>query len=88
MENPPPLVTFFRGERSNEMKEIKRMEQKIRFYYLMGGEMYRRTLLSTDAKCLGPKKALLVLCEAHEGGRAEHAGARALARKVVRAGFY
>lgn len=56
----PALVTFFRGERSNEVKEIKRMEQKICFYYLMGGEMYRRTLLSTDAKFLGPKREFQV----------------------------
>lgn len=54
----------------------------------MGEELYRRTLLSTDAKCLGLREAVLVLREAHEWGCAEHAGARAQARKLVRAGFY
>lgn len=61
---------------------------RIRFYYLMDGDLYRQTLLSPDDKCMGPKETVLVLREIQEEGAAKHAGARALAQKVVRAGFY
>lgn len=46
------------------------------------------TLLLTNAKCLSRDDGLLVLKEAHEGDCAENVGARSLARKVMRAGFY
>lgn len=70
------------------MKEMARMEARARFYYLVGENLYRKTFLPTDAKCLSKQEGDLVLRDAHEEGCAEHAGACSLARKVIRLGFY
>lgn len=56
-----PLIKFLKGEWRGETKEAERIERKICFYYLKEGELYRRTLLSSDAKCMSPKEVLLVL---------------------------
>lgn len=74
-----PFIRCLQGERSNSLKEMARLEVRARFYYLMGDVLYRKTLLPMDAKCLSRQEENLVLREAHEGGCAEHTGARSLA---------
>lgn len=64
------------------------MDKRARFYYIMDGTLFRKTFLPGDAKCLSRTEGLLVLRQAHEGGCAEHLGARSMTRKIVRAGFY
>lgn len=71
-----PLIRYLQGDRSGSLKEMTRMEGRARFYYLVGGDLYRKTLLPLDAKCLSRQDGNLVLREAHEGGCAEHVRAR------------
>lgn len=82
------IIQFLEGKRPESKKEEEILEMSAIFYYLINGMLFRKAFLPTDATCLSQPEGILVVREAHEGGCAEHVGARSLARKVARAGFY
>ncbi|KAL0448978.1 UNVERIFIED_CONTAM: hypothetical protein Slati_1454200 [Sesamum latifolium] len=55
---------------------------------MIDGSLYKRGFSSPLLKCLNPDKAEYVLREVHEGSCGNHSGARSLARKVLRLGYY
>uniref|UniRef100_A0A2N9FH63 Uncharacterized protein n=1 Tax=Fagus sylvatica TaxID=28930 RepID=A0A2N9FH63_FAGSY len=52
------------------------------------GTLYKKSFSLPYLRCLAPDEANYVLREIHEGVCGNHSGARALQRKVVRAGYY
>uniref|UniRef100_A0A2N9FT66 Uncharacterized protein n=1 Tax=Fagus sylvatica TaxID=28930 RepID=A0A2N9FT66_FAGSY len=52
------------------------------------GTLYKRGFSLPYLRCLAPDEANYVMREIHEGVCGDHSGARALQRKIVRAGYY
>ena len=57
-------------------------------FTITDGILYKRAFTTPLLKCLGPQEAEYTLLEIHSGICGEHLGARALASKVLRAGFF
>ncbi|KAL2235216.1 UNVERIFIED_CONTAM: hypothetical protein Sindi_1253800 [Sesamum indicum] len=55
---------------------------------LIGSQLYQRTIEGHLAKCLNEDQAAYVLREIHEGSCGNHSGARPLALKVLRQGYF
>ncbi|KAL2226183.1 UNVERIFIED_CONTAM: Gag-Pol polyprotein [Sesamum indicum] len=51
-------------------------------------KLYKRTVDEPLLKCLDEERALYVMREIHEGSCGNHSGARSLAQKIIRQGFY
>jgi len=52
------------------------------------GILYKRGFITPLIKCLGPNETQEVLADVHDGICIQHLGAKALAKKVLRAGYY
>ena len=57
-------------------------------FVLIGDDLYPRGYTRPLLKCLTPDQASYVVQELHEGICGTHSGARTMAAKVVRAGYY
>jgi hypothetical protein len=57
-------------------------------FTLVEGTLYKRGFITPLIKCLGPSETQEVLADIHEGICGQHLGAKALAKKVLRAGYY
>ena len=65
--------------------ERKREAQK---YVVMGGILYKQGFSSALLRCVTMEQSQRIMSEVHEGECSSHIGGRALAAKVLRAGFY
>jgi hypothetical protein len=52
------------------------------------GTLYKRGFNIPLIKCLGPNETKEVLADIHDGICEQHLGAKALAKKALRAGYY
>jgi hypothetical protein len=52
------------------------------------GILYKRGFITPLIKCLGANETQEVLADLHDGICEQHLGAKALAKKVLRAGYY
>ncbi|KAK2397192.1 hypothetical protein QL285_058795 [Trifolium repens] len=68
-----------------EAYKISRMSA---WYSMLGDKLYKRGFSGPLMLCVSPKEAKGILEEVHEGSCGSHIGARALAGKILRAGFY
>ena len=57
-------------------------------YTMISQDLYRRGYSTLLLKCLAKEQAQYVLHEIHDGACDNHYGARAMAAKVIRAGYY
>ena len=55
---------------------------------MVNGTLYKRGFTLPLLKCVSPEERNYILRETDEGIYGSHSGARVLAHKVVRAGFY
>ncbi|KAL0378351.1 UNVERIFIED_CONTAM: hypothetical protein Sradi_3140600 [Sesamum radiatum] len=84
-----PIVQFLmEGILLEDNKEAGKIKLRSARFVLIEGNLYKRGFSSPLLKCLNPDKAEYVLCEVHEGSCGNHSGARSLARKVLRLGYY
>ncbi|KAL0313587.1 UNVERIFIED_CONTAM: Gag-Pol polyprotein [Sesamum radiatum] len=84
-----PIVRFLtEGILPEDNKEAGKIKLRSARFVLIDGKLYRRGFSSPLLKCLNPDKAEYVLREVHEGSCGNHPGARSLARKVLRLGYY
>ncbi|XP_072081159.1 uncharacterized protein [Arachis hypogaea] len=67
---------------------VKRFRKQASFFTLLNGTLYRRGFTRPLLKCLSKAEADIALSEAHEGICGTHTGARSLASKILRAGFF
>ncbi|KAL0319717.1 UNVERIFIED_CONTAM: hypothetical protein Sradi_5233200 [Sesamum radiatum] len=84
-----PIVRFLmEGILPEDSKEAGKIKLRSARFVLIDGNLYKRGFSSPLLKCLNSDKAEYVLREVHEGSCGNHFGARSLARKVLRQGYY
>ncbi|GKV01686.1 hypothetical protein SLEP1_g14226 [Rubroshorea leprosula] len=83
------IVSFLRdGVIPEDKQEAMRLRKKASRYTLVGGILYKRSFSLPLLRCLNPYEAEYALREVHEGVCGSHVGARTLAHKVLRQGYY
>ncbi|XP_016177887.1 uncharacterized protein LOC107620202 [Arachis ipaensis] len=69
-------------------KEAKTLRREAAKYTVIQGQLFKKGLSQPLLKCLHPDQTDYVLREVHEGCCGHHIGGKALARKLIRAGYY
>ncbi|GKV30031.1 hypothetical protein SLEP1_g38898 [Rubroshorea leprosula] len=69
-------------------REAMKLRRKASRYTLVNGVLYKRSFSLPLLRCLNPYEAEYALREVHEGVCGSHVGARTLAHKVLRQGYY
>ncbi|KAL2240129.1 UNVERIFIED_CONTAM: Retrovirus-related Pol polyprotein from transposon [Sesamum indicum] len=72
----------------NDPQAAKRVKFRATRFTLLDGQLYKRTTDGPLLKCLDGERALYVMREIHEGSCGNHSGARSLAQKVMRQGYF
>ncbi|XP_057725573.1 uncharacterized protein LOC130941176 [Arachis stenosperma] len=84
-----PYIQYLKsGEVPQEIQDVKKFKRQASFFTLLNNLLYRRGYSRPLLKCLDRTEADLALAEVHEGVCGIHSGARSLAQKILRAGFY
>uniref|UniRef100_A0A2N9HRX3 Uncharacterized protein n=1 Tax=Fagus sylvatica TaxID=28930 RepID=A0A2N9HRX3_FAGSY len=84
-----PIISYLqRGTLPDNRHEARRLKVRASRFLMLQGTLYKRSFSLPYLRCLAPDEANYVLREIHEGVCGNHSGARALQRKVVRAGYY
>jgi hypothetical protein len=76
------------GELPPGKTEAQKVIRNSARYVLVGGILYRRGYSLPLLKCLPDEDASYVLKEVHHGVCGNHSGAKALANKIIRTGYY
>lgn len=84
----PIMRYLLDGAFLNDPVEVKRLAKEASYYTIVGGQLYRRSLLQPLLKCLTPNKVNSVLEEVHKGSCGYHLGRKVLALKIFRVGYY
>ena len=72
----------------NDPKEASKLRTKAARFTVHRGSLYKRGFFTPILQCFAGKDADYVLREVHEGVYGNHIGARALAGKALRQGYY
>ena len=72
----------------NDPKEASKLRSRSARFTIHQGALYKRGFFTPILKCIAREDADYVLREVHEGVCGNHIGARALAGKVLRQGYY
>ncbi|GKV17243.1 hypothetical protein SLEP1_g27774 [Rubroshorea leprosula] len=76
------------GTIPKDKQEEMKLRRKASRYTLVGDILYKRSYSLPLLRCLTPYEAEYALREVHEGVCGSHVGARTLAHKVLRQGYY
>ena len=76
------------GRLPNDPKEASKIRTRSARFTNHKGSLYKRGFFTPILKCIAGKDTDYVLREVHEGVCRNHIGARALAGKVLRQGYY
>ncbi|GKV18281.1 hypothetical protein SLEP1_g28686 [Rubroshorea leprosula] len=83
------IFSFLRdGIVPEDRQEAMKLRKKASRYTLVNGVLYKRSFSLPLLRCLNPYEAEYALREVHEGVCRSHVGARTLAQKVLRQGYY
>ncbi|KAL2240957.1 UNVERIFIED_CONTAM: Retrovirus-related Pol polyprotein from transposon opus [Sesamum indicum] len=83
------IATYLReGILPADAGHARRIKFKAPRFALVGAQLYKRTVEGPLLKCLDDSQARYVLQEIHEGSCGNHSGARSLAQKVTRQGYF
>nr|XP_025679195.1 uncharacterized protein LOC112779163 [Arachis hypogaea] len=83
-----PITNFLHGKLPDDEKATKTLRREAARYAIIQGQLFRKGLSQPLLKCLHPDQTDYVLREVHEGCCGHHIGGKALARKLIRAGYY
>ncbi|XP_057720739.1 uncharacterized protein LOC130935159 [Arachis stenosperma] len=84
-----PITDFLEhGKLPNDEKDAAKLRREAAKYAVIQGQLFRKGLNQPLLKCLHPDQTDYVLREVHEGCCGHHIGGKALARKLIRAGYY
>ena len=72
----------------NDPKEASKLRSRFAKFTIHQGTLYKRGFFTHILKCIVREDANYVLRKVHEGVCGNHIGARALAGKVLRQGYY
>jgi ribonuclease HI len=76
------------GALPSEKKFAVQLKMKAGRFTMVNGTLYKRGFTLPLLKCVSPEEGNYILREIHEGICGNHSGAKELAYKAVRAGFY
>ena len=76
------------GRLPDDSKEASKIRTRSARFTNHKGSLYKQCFFTPILKCIAGKDADYVLREVHEGVCENHIGARALAGKVLRQGYY
>ena len=76
------------GRLPDDPKEAAKIRTRSARFTNHKGSLYKRGFFTSILKCIAGKNTEYVLREVHEGICENHIGARALAGKVLRQGYY
>nr|GEW64035.1 reverse transcriptase domain-containing protein [Tanacetum cinerariifolium] len=83
------LVDYLKGViLPGDKKEARKLRLKARQYELTEGILYRRSLLTSRLRCVGPLHVEYVMREIHKGSCSMHAGPWSVVAKAIRLGYY
>ncbi|XP_016192589.1 uncharacterized protein LOC107633482 [Arachis ipaensis] len=84
-----PIIDFLEnGKLPDDDKMAKALRREAAKYTMIQGQLFKKGLTQPLLKCLRPDQTDYVLSEVYEGCCGHHIGGKALARKLVRAGYY
>ncbi|XP_015931648.1 uncharacterized protein LOC107457962 [Arachis duranensis] len=84
-----PLIEYLKFDiLPKEKKEAKKIRREAQNYTLVKNVLYKRGISTLLLKCVPTSRTIEVLEEVRNGICRNHLGARSLARKAIRAGFY
>ena len=84
----PILDYIIDGRLPDDPKEAAKIRMRSARFTNQKGSLYKRGFFTPIIKCIAGKNTEYVLREVHEGVCGYHIGARALAGKVLRQGYY
>ncbi|KAI5344902.1 hypothetical protein L3X38_012779 [Prunus dulcis] len=84
-----PILQFLQNQTlpANPV-EARRVRHRSARYLIINGSLYRRGFSLPYLRCLTPEEGHYVLREIHEGICGNHSGARSLAHKAIRQGYF
>ncbi|XP_059436368.1 uncharacterized protein LOC132169334 [Corylus avellana] len=83
------LVEFLaKGTLPTNKKKVVQLRTMAARFSMVNGTIYKRRFMLPILKCVSKEEGDYILREIHEGIYGSHLGARMLAHKAVRAGFY
>ncbi|GFZ19296.1 hypothetical protein Acr_28g0000010, partial [Actinidia rufa] len=68
--------------------QARRLQYRSARFCIFEGRLYKRSFSGSLLRCLRPEEAEYVLREIHEGICGNHSGARSLAKKTIRQGYF
>ncbi|XP_057730361.1 uncharacterized protein LOC130945675 [Arachis stenosperma] len=84
-----PITNYLEhGQVPGDEKDAGKLRREAAKYAVIQGQLFRKGLSQPLLKCLHPDQTDYVLREVHEGCCGHHIGGKALARKLIRAGYY
>nr|XP_025679639.1 uncharacterized protein LOC112779552 [Arachis hypogaea] len=84
-----PITNFLEhGKLPNDEKDAAKLRREAAKYAVIQGQLFKKGLNQPLLKCLHPDQTDYVLREVHEGCCGHHIGGKALARKLIRDGYY
>uniref|UniRef100_A0A2N9F0N5 Integrase catalytic domain-containing protein n=1 Tax=Fagus sylvatica TaxID=28930 RepID=A0A2N9F0N5_FAGSY len=84
-----PIVRYLKeGRLPTDKMEARKLRIRASHFQLLDGILYKMGFSRPHLRCLSPEEANYVIREVHEGICGNHSGARALAHKLTRAGYY
>ncbi|XP_072088153.1 uncharacterized protein [Arachis hypogaea] len=84
-----PITSFLEsGKLPDDEKGAKALRREAAKYAIIQGRLFKKGLSQPLMKCLHPNQTDYVLREVHERCCGHHIGGKALARKLIRAGYY
>jgi hypothetical protein len=84
-----PIMTYLHYHYEPDSNtELTRMQQRAKAYQIVKDELYKTSVTGPLFRCLSRDMGKELLTQTHSGVCRGHIGARALAAKVFRQGFY
>uniref|UniRef100_A0A2N9I9Y3 Uncharacterized protein n=1 Tax=Fagus sylvatica TaxID=28930 RepID=A0A2N9I9Y3_FAGSY len=84
-----PIVRYLKeGKLPTDKMEARKLRIRASHFQLLDDILYKMGFSRPHLRCLSPEEANYVIKEVHEGICRNHSGARALAHKLIRAGYY
>nr|XP_025611643.1 uncharacterized protein LOC112704995 [Arachis hypogaea] len=84
-----PITNFLEnGKLPDDEKDAVKLRREAAKYAVIQGQLFKKGFNQPLLKCLHPDQTDYILRELHEGCCGHHIGGKALARKLIRAGYY
>ncbi|XP_057760925.1 uncharacterized protein LOC130981349 [Arachis stenosperma] len=84
-----PITSFLEnGKLPDDKKDAAKQRREAAKYAVIQGQLFKKGLNQPLLKCLHPDQTDYVLREVHEACCGHHIGGKALARKLIRDGYY